>query len=206
MEGTDRDSSKPYHTLTDWARDVGKVIIAPVARFLAGLGVHPNTVTVVGFLLSLGGAALIAMGRLALSGWLLLAVLPLDAVDGALARLVGQESRFGAFLDSTLDRLGDASLLGGFAIYYLRRDSPVEVVVVLVALIGSLLVSYLRARAEGLGLTCKVGLLTRLERGATIVVGLILGLPRVTVWVLAVGSAVTALQRFLHVYQGSRSQ
>lgn len=206
MEGTDRDSSETYHTLTDWARDAGKVVVAPVARFLAGLGIRPNTVTVVGFLLSLGGAALIAMGRLALSGWLLLLVLPLDAVDGALARLVGRESRFGAFLDSTLDRLSDASLLGGLAIYYLRLGSAVELIVALVALIGSLLVSYLRARAEGLGFTCKVGLMTRLERGATLVVGLILGLPRVTVWALAIGSVVTALQRFFHVYQASRSQ
>lgn len=205
MEGTERDSSKKYETLTDWARDLGRVVVVPVARFLAGLGVRPNTVTLVGFILTLGVTVLIATGRLTLSGWLLLLILPLDAVDGALARMLDRESCFGAFLDSTLDRLSDASLLGGLAIYYLRRDSTAEVVAVLVALVGSLLVSYLRARAEGLGFTCKVGLLTRLERGATLVVGLILALPRVTVWVLAVGSAVTALQRFFHVYRASRS-
>jgi CDP-diacylglycerol--glycerol-3-phosphate 3-phosphatidyltransferase len=197
---------KVYDTFTDWARDVGRVITVPVARFLAGLGIHPNAITILGLLLSVGVAALMTTGRLILSGWLLLLVVPMDAIDGALARFVGQKSRFGAFLDSTLDRLCEAVLLGGLAIYYLRQGDSTEVILAFVALVGGTLVSYTRARAEALGFSCKVGLLTRLERAAVLIIALGLGYPRVGLWVLAVGTNLTALHRILHVYRLSRNQ
>lgn len=193
-----------YETFTDWARDAAQVITVPVARILAGMDVHPNTLSLLGSLLSVGVAAVLTTGRLTLAGWLLVIVAPIDAFDGALARVTGQKSRFGAFLDSTLDRVSEAALLAGLATHYLRYGATTEVILAFVALVGSMMVSYTRARAEAAGFSCKIGVLTRLERTAVLAIGLILGRPTVALWVLAVGSSLTALQRVLHVYQQSR--
>lgn len=193
-----------YETFTDWARDAAQVITVPVARILAGMDVHPNTLSLLGSLLSVGVAAVLTTGRLTLAGWLLVIVAPIDAFDGALARVTGQKSRFGAFLDSTLDRVSEAALLAGLATHYLRYGATTEVILAFVALVGSMMVSYTRARAEAAGFSCKIGVLTRLERTAVLAIGLILGWPTVALWVLAVGSSLTALQRVLHVYQQSR--
>jgi len=204
MEKVQEKPREAYDSFTDWAREAAQVITYPVAGFLAGLGMHPNTLTLLGCLLSLVVGVILATGHLSLGGWLLVFVEPIDALDGALARLVGQKSSFGAFLDSTLDRLSEAALLGGLAFYYLRRGATTEVMVAFVALVGATLVSYTRARAEALDFSCKVGIMTRLERGAVLVLGLILGMPAVMLWVLAVGSGLTALHRALHVYHLSR--
>jgi CDP-diacylglycerol--glycerol-3-phosphate 3-phosphatidyltransferase len=196
-------SRKVYESLTDWARDVGQIVIVPIARVLKGFGIHPNTITVLGFLLSLGVGAVLVTGHFSLGGWLLALVAPLDAIDGTLARLNGQRSRFGAFLDSTLDRLSDASFIAGLAIHYLQQEASRKVMLSLLTLVGVILVSYTRARAESNGFSCKVGILTRLERTAVLAVGLILGIPVVTLWVLTIGSALTVLQRIFHVYRTS---
>jgi len=193
-----------YETFTDWARDTAEVVTVPVARFLAGLGIHPNTLSLLGFLLSIAVAAVLAIGQLTLGGWLLAVTAPIDAFDGALARVIGQKSRFGAFLDSTLDRLSEAAVLSGLASHYLRRGTTLEVMLIFAAMIGSVLVSYTRARAEGLGFSCRIGVLTRMERAAVLVIGLILGYPAVALWTLAVGANLTALQRILHVYRQSQ--
>lgn len=194
-----------YDSFTDWARDAARVITVPVARFLARLGVHPNQLTVLGSVLNLLVGAVLATGRLTLGGWMLALVAPLDAFDGALARVTGQRSPLGAFLDSTMDRISEAGLMIGLAAHYLHQGRTTEVILAFVALAGANLVSYTRARAEGLGYTCKVGLLTRLERTAVLAVGLILGGTSTALWVLAVGSLLTALQRILHVYRLMRS-
>jgi len=197
---------KTYDTLTDWARDAAQVVTVPIAQGLARVGFHPNTVTVLGFLLSVGVAIVLAVGRLRLGGWLLALVAPLDAVDGALARAVGQKSRFGAFLDSTLDRLCEVVLFVGLAIHYLVQGGRTEILLIILSLTGSMMVSYTRARAEGLGFACKVGVLTRLERAVVLGLGLVLGLPRVSLWILAVGANLTALHRLLYVYLQSRQE
>ncbi len=196
----------PYESFTDWARDAAQVITVPVARFLAGLRIHPNTLTLLGCLLNVGVAAVLSTGRLSLGGWLLVIAAPLDALDGALARVMGQQSRFGAFLDSTLDRVSEAVLLFGLAAHFLQQGAALEVLLAFVALAGSMMVSYTRARAEGVGVSCKVGLLTRMERAAVLIIGLILGIPTVALWVLAVGSALTALHRVLYVYRRIREE
>ncbi len=195
-----------FETFTDWARDTAQVITVPIARSLARLGFHANTVTILGALLTTGVAAVLATGQLRLGGILLLVVAPLDAIDGALARTVGQKSRFGAFLDSTLDRLCEAALLIGLTIHFLQAGAVTEVLLAFVSIVSGLMVSYTRTRAEALGFTCKVGVLTRLERTFVLAVGLILGWPTVALWVLAVGSSLTALQRILHVYLQSRRE
>jgi CDP-diacylglycerol--glycerol-3-phosphate 3-phosphatidyltransferase len=127
-----------------------------------------------------------------------------DALDGALARAVDKESDFGAFLDSTLDRLSDAALILGLTWHFLRRAAWLEVGLLLVALVAALMVSYTRARAESLGFSCKVGLLTRMERILLIAVLPALGLTTVLAWALAALSVFTFLQRVAHVYAVTR--
>jgi CDP-diacylglycerol--glycerol-3-phosphate 3-phosphatidyltransferase len=132
---------------------------------------------------------------------LLLIVAPLDALDGAIARANGRDSPFGAFLDSTLDRLSDAALILGLTAHYLRQGVLLEVGLLLVALVAALMVSYTRARAESLGLSCRVGLLTRMERVFLIAALSALGLTTPLVWALAALSVLTFAQRVIHVYR-----
>lgn len=195
-----------WDSLTDWARAKGGVLLAPLARAMGQLGIHPNTVTILGFLLQAGVGVVFGLGYITLGGWLLLVVAPVDALDGLLARVLGKQSRFGAFLDSTLDRLADAALILGLTVHYLRRAARAEVALLLIALVTAMMVSYIRARAEALGFSCKVGLLTRMERIVLIGSLSALGLPKVMVWALAVLSVFTVVQRILYVYAVSRHE
>jgi len=176
----------------------------PLVNGLGWLGVHPNTVTIVGFVLQSCIGLVYAAGHFRLGGGLLLLLAPVDALDGALARATGRQSRFGAFLDSSVDRLSDAALILGIAAYYLRQGAQLEVTLLSLALVGSLMVSYTRARAEALNFTCKVGLLTRMERVVLIAGFTLFGLPGILAWALAILSLVTVMQRILHVYMLSR--
>jgi len=187
-------------TLTDWVRARAMIVLDPVACLLGRLGIRPNVITVVGFLLQAGIGVLFLQGRVRLGGGLLFVVAPLDALDGAVARTTGSGNHFGAFLDSTLDRLSDAALILGLAGYQIQQGRLLEASLFLVALVAALMVSYTRARAESLGACCKVGLLTRLERVLLIAVLSILGFTTLLAWVLAVLSVVTFLQRIVHVY------
>lgn len=195
-----------WDSFTDWARTQAGVFLMPIARAMARLGIHPNTVTLVGFLLQAGVGVVFGLGYLMLGGWLLLVVAPVDALDGALARAIGQKSLFGAFLDSTFDRLSDAALILGLTVHYLRQGAHLEVVLLLISLIAAMMVSYTRARAEALGFPCRVGLLTRLERIVLIAALSAVGLPTVMIWVLAVLSVFTVVQRILYVYAVSRRE
>jgi CDP-diacylglycerol--glycerol-3-phosphate 3-phosphatidyltransferase len=195
-----------WDTLTDWARTQAGVLLVPIARVMSRLGIHPNTITILGLLLQAGVGVMFGLGYTTLGGWVLLVVAPIDALDGALARVLGKQSRFGAFLDSTLDRLSDAALILGLTTHYLQQRAHVEVALLLTALVAAMMVSYTRARAEALGFPCKVGLLTRMER--IILIGVLsgLGLPTVMAWALAVLSVFTVGQRVLHVYGVSRRE
>ena len=195
-----------WDTFTDWARTQAGVILMPIARVMGRLGIHPNMITVLGLLLQVGVGVVFGLGYITLGGWLLLIVAPVDALDGALARALGKQSRFGAFLDSTLDRLSDAGLILGLTAHYLRQEVSIAVVLCLVALVGAMMVSYTRARAESLGFVCKVGLLTRMERIVLIGALSAVGLPTVMIWALALLSVFTVIQRILHVYAVSRRE
>jgi CDP-diacylglycerol---glycerol-3-phosphate 3-phosphatidyltransferase len=197
------EASAAYESLTDWLRVQAAVVTHPVAGFLGRLGFHPNTVTIIGFLLTVGVAVVLAVGRTGLGGVLLMITSSVDALDGALARVLGAKSRFGAFLDSTLDRLSEGVLFLGLLVWLLSQGLTFEVVLLFFALLGSVMVSYARARAEGVGYTCKVGLLTRMERILLLGVGLILGWTRMTLLVLAIFTWITVLQRITHVYKVS---
>jgi len=191
------------HRLRAWTR----WLVEPIARLLHRLGVTPNMMTVLGFLLNLVNAWLLAAGELRLAGGLILAFAALDAFDGALARLSGQVTRFGAFLDSVLDRFAEATLFFGLLVYFFHAGPQAGIYLYLtyVAIIGSLLVSYTRARAEGLGLRCQAGWFTRVERIILLSAGLMAGWIRPVLWLLAILTNLTAVQRMVHVYHLTRA-
>jgi len=197
---------KRWDSFTDWARVQAGVITMPIARVVGRLGIQPNTLTVIGLLLQIGVAVVFGLGYLRLGGLLLLIVAPVDALDGALARALGKQSRFGAFLDSTMDRIADAALILGLTAHYLYQEVYVAAVLLLVSLVAAMMVSYIRARAEALGFSCKVGLLTRMERILLIAALSALGFPLLMVWALAILSVFTVVQRMLHVYAVSLSE
>jgi CDP-diacylglycerol--glycerol-3-phosphate 3-phosphatidyltransferase len=149
--------------------------------------------------ISLLAALCIAGGGLRLGALVLLLAAVGDLIDGMLARQTGQVTPFGAFFDSTLDRLGEGAILAALAYQFAVTGRPVVVAVTLLALLGSLLVSYTRARAEALGVECKVGLMSRAERVVLLVAGLLIGLPGLAVLLLAALSLYTVGERVLHV-------
>lgn len=193
--------------VADLSRTWGARIFSPLARTLASFGVRPNAVTIMGFFLTAGVGVVLASGRLQLAGILLIFTLAFDAVDGTLARLTGTTSSFGAFLDSTLDRWAEVALYGGLMVHFLGIDQDAGVLLAAAAMAASLLVSYTRARAEGIGVSCTEGLLTRFERMVILIAGLIAG-QGAAAWALgaiALLAAVTALQRIWITWQGDRA-
>jgi CDP-diacylglycerol--glycerol-3-phosphate 3-phosphatidyltransferase len=191
--------------MEQWARKNTRFIIEPVVNVLARLGVTPNALTFAGFAINVVAGVLIGLNQLLLGGIVMVVVaMPLDALDGSLARATGKQTKFGGFFDSVLDRFAEAALLTGLAAYFMRQGDDLSALVAFAALVGSLMVSYTRARAEGLGLECKVGLFSRLGRVILMAAGLILGLPVIMVWLLAVLSLATAIQRIIHVYRISK--
>ncbi len=200
----ERAKIRQYDSLTDWLRVQAAVFTHPIARFLEKLGLHPNTVTILGFLLNIGAGMILATGRLKLGGIVLLLASSVDSLDGALARVSGAKSRFGAFLDSTLDRLSEGALFFGLLIWLLPHNATPEIYLIFLTLLGSVMVSYVRARAEGVGYACKVGILTRLERVVILGAGLIIGWLRPTLIVMAVLTWITVYQRIWYVYRESR--
>jgi CDP-diacylglycerol--glycerol-3-phosphate 3-phosphatidyltransferase len=191
-------------SFSDWARTWSTQWIVPVATALGRLGLTPNMLTLVGLALIIVTAVVIALGHPFWGGVLFVLSGVFDALDGTLARVTNCRTRFGAFLDSTCDRYADGAILFGMMVPYLRAGRQTEVVLAFVAVIGSVLVSYTRARAEGLGLECKVGLLTRLERFILIAVGLLFNLVTPALWGMAVLTNFTAIQRIVYVWQITR--
>jgi phosphatidylglycerophosphate synthase len=164
--------------------------------FLFVRRLDPNTLTVCGTLVSLGAAGAFIAGRPVLAGLLILFGGFFDLVDGVVARHFGISTRFGAFLDSTLDRLVDMALLLGICVHYAARGDAGSVLLAGSAMVASVLVSYAKARAELEGPTIEVGLLERGERVGLLAVGALSGLLIPALWVIAVGSTITVVQRF----------
>lgn len=188
-------------TLQDRIRALTGAVVDALGRWLGRRGIHPDAITVAGALLSVIGAVVIGMGAFQVAGVLLLVGLPFDALDGAVARARGRTTQVGGVLDSTLDRVIDAAIFAGFAYYFAAHDALNYMLLALTALIGSFVVSYVRARAGEAGLTVRVGWLDRLLRLALIVLALLL--PPLLIpllWVLALGSWLTVGQRLWYVY------
>jgi CDP-diacylglycerol--glycerol-3-phosphate 3-phosphatidyltransferase len=188
-------------TFADKMRIWFRWYLDPIARFLNRLGIRPNTVTLIGLAGTIGSAVLIALGHMTWAGILLLIMGPVDAMDGALARLRNEASEWGAFVDAVTDRYSELFLFLGFLIYYMLHPYPAGVILAYLAAAGSVLVSYVKARAEALGLDANVGLLTRVERLIVIIPGLIFNLPLFVLIIIASLANFTALQRILQVRQ-----
>lgn len=185
-----------------WMRKRTEGVLSRVAAVIGRTGVTPNMLTATGLVITVGAAALIASGRLMAAGLVLGFGGLFDALDGAVARTNGQASRFGAFFDSVLDRYAEAFLFGGVFLYCAGDEAAQALT--FAALVGSLMVSYTRARAEGLGVECRAGLFTRLERMLVLILGLLTGLLVPALWVLAVFTNLTAVQRMWHVRMATR--
>ncbi len=175
-------------------------ILQPIGRWLIRLGISADAITLGGTLLMAVVGVLLANGQFLLGGVLVILSAPLDALDGTVARLAGVTSKFGAFLDSTSDRYAEGFILIGLLLYGLGRREDAIVILAFVAMWGSFVVSYTRARAEGLGYDCKVGLLTRFERFILIIAMLLTGWILPGLIALAVLTHITALQRILYVH------
>jgi CDP-diacylglycerol--glycerol-3-phosphate 3-phosphatidyltransferase len=169
--------------------------------FLLKSRLNPNLLTVVGAIVSLVAAVVFARGGFVLGGCLMLAGGAFDLVDGVIARSHGVATRFGAFLDSTLDRLGDMAVLLGITMYYAIAGEPGHVLLAGWALVSSVLVSYAQARAELVVPSFKVGFLERGERVGILAAGALFGFMVPALWIVAVGSSVTFVQRFAHAYR-----
>ena len=191
------------------ARHLVALLIRPLAR----LGVTPNTLTVIGLLISILTAVVIAQGYLVAGGLLVLFAGIFDMFDGAMARVLNTATTFGAFFDSTLDRYSESIILFGMLVYALQRPDLHDIfwpfaheqlwmiAVIFIAVVGSLMVSYTKARAEGLGLECKTGLLARPERVVLLAIGLLSGTSIWALALLAIFSQVTAIERVVYVWR-----
>lgn len=208
-KGDNQTSSKTdreYWTLTSWVKGWSDVMLAPFARLLVRLGIQPNLLSMIGFFAASAAGAMVAIDHVFLGGLLFLISGPFDALDGAVARTAGLESRFGAFLDSFMDRYSEAAVLFGILCWSTFRGHHTLVLLTFLTLVGSVMVSYTRARAEGLNISCKVGLFTRLERFVVLTITLLTGQLLIGLALLAFLTNFTALQRMFHVYRQSLQQ
>ena len=185
----------------------------PVGGFIGRSGITPNQITIFGVLVQGAASYLIVIDRLATAGFVLIAAALLDTVDGAVAKARGLTSRFGALLDSTMDRLSDALVFLPVAWLYLadptseRAEMEWVAVLALVTLVLSFLVSYTKARAEGLGFECNVGLIERAERLIVMIVALVFSaLLPAALALLALASLVTFIQRLVHVHKQAHQE
>lgn len=188
-----------FNTLTDRARYYTQGLTATLGHKLYASGVHPDAITVLGLVIVAVAGYVASQGHLFWAGIILILGMPLDALDGAVARAMQRKDKFGALLDSTLDRYADGFIFMGLAYYFSLWGNERAMLLSMTALLGSLLVSYVRARAEGLNVDCKVGLLTRMERVVIILAMLLTGWVEVGLWILTIGTHLTVIQRVWHV-------
>jgi CDP-diacylglycerol--glycerol-3-phosphate 3-phosphatidyltransferase len=186
-------------TFADKMRIWFRWYLNPIASFLNRLGIRPNTVTLFGLMGTIGCALLITFGQMTWAGILLLIMGPVDAMDGALARLRNEASDWGAFVDAVTDRYSELFLFLGFLIHFMFQANAAGVLLAYLAAAGSVLVSYVKARADALNLDANVGLLTRVERYLVLIPGLIFNLPMPILIIIAILANFTALQRILRV-------
>jgi CDP-diacylglycerol--glycerol-3-phosphate 3-phosphatidyltransferase len=188
--------------LIDIRRNLAYRITDPIVGILSKSGITPNALTFINLALSIAAAYVIATGHLVLGGVLVLVSGLFDLLDGALARFTKQTTKFGAILDSTVDRISEAATLCGLLIWYVPQEGAnLKIVLIFVVLIGSFLVSYIRARAEGLGWQCQVGLFTRAERVIVLAIGLLINQIFIALCVLVVFVFITVVQRLVYLWK-----
>lgn len=188
-------------TFTDYLRLWFKWVLDPLGGFFNRLGLTPNMMTMLGLLGNTAGAYYLARGNMLAGGILVLVMTPIDALDGTMARLRGESSDFGAFVDSVSDRYSELIIYGGLLYHFLNKGETLGGLLVFVAAAGSVLVSYVKARAEGLGYGAKVGILTRVERYLVLAPSLVFNQLYIGLGIIAIFANVTALQRIWYVRQ-----
>jgi CDP-diacylglycerol--glycerol-3-phosphate 3-phosphatidyltransferase len=192
--------------LSDWLRGHTRTLVEVLAGGLGKLGFSPNALTLLGTFFMLCIGIVLSQGHLLAGGLLMVAAAAFDALDGGLARITNRVTKFGAFLDSTTDRWAEAFVYGGLIWWFMEQGLRVELMLTYAAIIGSVMVSYTRARAEGLGVDCKVGLFTRFERIAVLGLGLLFNQMYIALILLAILSNFTAIQRIWHVNKQLRDK
>ena len=198
-QATGKTVEKKANTLTDRARVAFKGILDPLATLLNRMGLMPNTMTILGLVGNVIGAFLIAQGYLTAGGILVLLMGPVDALDGTMARLRGMAGNFGAFVDSVTDRYSELVIFAGLLYYFIQQNNQTAILLVYASAAGSVLVSYIRSRGQSLGWDTKVGILTRMERYLVLAPAIILNYPMVGLWIIAVFSNLTAVQRIIDI-------
>jgi CDP-diacylglycerol--glycerol-3-phosphate 3-phosphatidyltransferase len=193
-------------TFTEYMRIWFKGILDPIGAFFNRIGITPNMMTMLGLFGNMVGAWFLAQGNMLLGGIFVLICTPFDALDGTMARLRGEANEFGAFVDSVTDRYSELFILGGLLYYFTTHNDHISTIVVYAAAAGSVLVSYVKARADSLKFDANVGILTRMERYLVIAPLLLLSQPVIAVWIVAILANITALQRIWRVRQQSRKQ
>ncbi len=193
-------------TFSDRLRIWFKWILDPIAGFFNRLGLTPNTMTLLGLAGNFIAAVFVAQGRMAVGGLLMLVTTPLDALDGTMARLRGNANEWGAFVDSVTDRYSELAVLGGLLYYFSVAGDWLSSIATFAAAAGTVLVSYVKARAEAVGFNAKVGFLTRVERFLVLAPLLVLNKPVWAVWFIAIFANFTALQRIYYVRAQAHSQ
>jgi len=204
MEKTTENNAK--RTFTDYLRLWFKWVLDPLGRFFLWLGLTPNMVTMLGLLGNIVGAYFLACGDLLTGGILIAVMTPIDALDGTMARLRGEASDWGAYVDSVSDRYSELIIYGGLLYHFLSIGDVTGGMLTFGAAAGSVLVSYVRARAEGLGYEAKVGLLTRAERYIVLAPSLVFNFVYVGLGVLAIFANITAVQRIWYVRKLAHSR
>ena len=199
-------TEKRKFILSDYMREISKGIMEPIAVFFNRLGIMPNTITILGLIGNAVGSYFLARGNMTIGGIFILAMGPVDSLDGTMARLRGEPSQFGAFVDSVTDRYSELLIFGGLIWHFLQKGDWIMIAVTYLAAAGSVLVSYVRARGQSVGYDTKAGLLSRFERYLVLVPSLILNIPWLGLGIIAVFANITALQRILDVRRQANKQ
>lgn len=182
----------------------GTWILGSIVNLLAALKVNPNLLTLLGLFINIFAAVLFAKGMFTWAGLVVLFAGIFDMVDGEVARRTGRVTRFGAFFDSSIDRYSDMVLLLGLVVWYAKLDRIFYAALVVISLIGSIMTSYTRARAESLIPACKVGFLERPERIVLLIIGALTNRMGAAMWVMAILSNWTVAQRIWHTWQETK--
>jgi CDP-diacylglycerol--glycerol-3-phosphate 3-phosphatidyltransferase len=193
------DKGSSPRTFSDGLRFFFRGVLDPIGGVLLRLGFTPNALTLLGLVGTAIGGYLLSAGNLLHGGALLIFMGPIDALDGTMARLRGEPSDFGGFIDSVTDRYAELLIFGGLLVHYLRVVDHTGALLTFAAASGSVLVSYVKARAEGLGFQARIGLMARFERYLVLVVSLVLNQAIIGLALIAVLANFTAVQRILHV-------
>lgn len=191
-------------TLTQTIGRGASYITDAILRVLVLSRIHPNILTFIGLLINAGAAVAFGYGKFLLGGLIVLGASLFDFLDGQVARQTKRTSPFGAFFDSVIDRYSDLALYFGLLVFYARLNRFFYVVLVALAMTGSVMVSYTRARAESLIGSCKVGFMERAERIVLIIIGALFDRMAAVLWVIAVVANITVVHRIIYTWQASR--